>query len=84
MITARHIANFIDDLQQEETMQARLLGADEGKQVVTMINHDQTNRGGNDLDVPDPMVSAKRGALDREQLEEPDDKALDMLTDYRV
>ena len=38
MITARHIAEFIESLEQEEATQAQLLKAAEGKQVVALIN----------------------------------------------
>jgi hypothetical protein len=45
-ITARHLAEFIESLAQEEALQTQLLSAAEGKQVVALINdaplHEET------------------------------------------
>jgi putative transposase len=52
-ITARHIAHFTEELQQEEAAQEKLLRAAESKRVVRLINQDQAETD------PDPVTDAE-------------------------
>lgn len=57
-LTARHIADFIDALQQEESAQEKLMCAGESKQVVTLINAGQFDDNVNHpLDPEQPDVA---------------------------
>jgi putative transposase len=84
MITARHIADFLDSLQQEEAMQAQLMGAAEGKQVLALINTTPL--------APDPILPGDLGPTESDEGEktaqvpetQPVDRPLNTLEDYPV
>lgn len=77
-ISARHLAEFLESLAQEEARQVQLLSATEGKQIVALINDnpldpDQPNRA-----EPEPV--AETNDSDGPEAAEP----LPPLADYRV
>jgi hypothetical protein len=87
-ITARHIAEFIETLEQEEAAQAQLMGAAEGRSVVALINHpplkgDQANLIEAESIVPtneDHFVEQDQMTAQEPEAEEP----LVPLSDYQV
>lgn len=82
-ITACHIAEFIESLQQEETTQAQLLGAAEGKEVVALINHPPLN--GEPAHLIGDEAIVPEDEEDQTTAPEPeDDEALAPLADYQV
>lgn len=88
-ITARHIAEFIESLEQEETAQAQLMGAAEGKAVVALINHPPRNGERAELSGGDPMALADQAhpgpEVDQTTAPKPEaDEPLTPLADYQV
>jgi len=89
-ITARHIAEFIESLEQEEAAQAQLMGAAEGKEVVALINHPPLNGDRANLIVGEAIASAGEAhpadeAQSQTTAQKPeDDEPLTPLEDYRV
>ena len=86
-LTARHIAEFIESLEQEEAAQAQLLGAAEGKEVVALINHpplkgDRANPVGREALAPVQPASEAQGQTTAPEPE--GDEPLTPLADYRV
>lgn len=83
LITARHIAEFIESLEQEEAMQAQLLSAAEGKQVVALINQPPLKAAPEapsviePVDPPDDEPEQGVGPAN-------DDERLASLADYQV
>jgi putative transposase len=89
-ITARHIAEFIESLEQEETAQTQLLGASEGKAVVALINHPPLNGDQANLIMGEAIALAGEAhpageAQGQTTAQKPeDDEPLTPLEDYRV
>lgn len=81
MITARHIADFLDALQQEEAMQAQLMSAAEGKQIVALINHNQAEGVRNDGLALEPADAADEAV---DQVIAAHDELSTPLADYPV
>lgn len=80
-LTARHLAEFLELLAQEEAMQAQLLRAAEGKQVVALINDpsltaEQADPAGGEPLAPTAETAASGDAED--------DEPLSPLADYQV
>lgn len=80
-LTARHLAEFIESLAQEEAMQAQWLSAAEGKQVVALINdpslnEEQANPVRDEPPAPSEETAASGGA--------DDGSPLTPLADYQV
>lgn len=77
-VTARHIAEFIESLEQEEATQAQRLSLAENKQVVTLIN----------LGQPDQEPGAEPASDDQDkgvaEATKPDTDNLQPLTDYLI
>lgn len=77
VVTARRLAEFIESLQQEEAIQAELMSAAEGKQVIALINGDLLEE-----DQVNPVE------VEPEPVPHPDaigtDESLTPLADYRV
>jgi putative transposase len=84
MITARHIADFLDSLQQEEAMQTRLMSAAEGKQVLALINDDQVAWDPNPPDPPGRTDSGEDPGVAQEQDAGLVDEPLHTFEDYLV
>jgi transposase InsO family protein len=66
-LSARHLAEFLESLAQEEAMQTQLLSAAEGKQVVALIN--------------DAPLNGKAALVEAERLEPRPEAATSTTTD---
>lgn len=84
VVTARHIADFLDSLQQEEALRqqgAQLLTAAEGKQVLVLIDANPKLQN-----EPNPLTQAEPAPLTGSTQEQPvaRDEPLAPLRDYQV
>jgi hypothetical protein len=84
IITARHIADFLDSLQQEEAMQAQLMGAAEGKQVLALINTASVASDPTPPGDPGRTEAEEGGETAQPPDTQPVDQPLDTLEDYPV
>jgi hypothetical protein len=88
-LTARHIADFIDSLQQEETAQEKLMAASESKQVVTLVNGGQGCESLDNLTVSEQTISEAHHHSSQPTLQQTgtvmnDTEPLKTLDDYLI